>query len=45
MGFCCGAGGSREGYCKGICAAALRRGWRGVVLNYRGCAGKRKNFL
>ena len=34
------AGGSREGYCKAICAAALQKGWRAAVLNYRGCAGK-----
>ncbi|CAL5218897.1 g638 [Coccomyxa viridis] len=32
-------GGSREGYCKAICAAALQKGWRAAVLNYRGCAG------
>ncbi|KAK9843739.1 hypothetical protein WJX81_004527 [Elliptochloris bilobata] len=32
-------GGSREGYCKLICAAAAAKGWRAVVLNYRGCAG------
>lgn len=36
---CMHAGGSREGYCKGICAAARMHGWRAVVLNYRGCAG------
>ncbi|BDA43976.1 Phospholipase ABHD3 [Coccomyxa sp. Obi] len=32
-------GGSREGYCKAICAAAAKQGWRAAVLNYRGCAG------
>lgn len=32
-------GGSHEGYCKWACAAALKAGWRGVVLNYRGCNG------
>ena len=35
----CTAGGSTEGYCKLICAAAAAKGWRGAVLNYRGCAG------
>ena len=37
----CMAGGSAEGYCKLICAAAAAKGWRAVVLNYRGCAGAR----
>jgi abhydrolase domain-containing protein 1/3 len=32
-------GGSHEGYCKHACEGALSRGWRGVVLNYRGCNG------
>lgn len=35
------AGGSREGYCKAICAAAAKQGWRAAVLNYRGCAGRK----
>eukprot|EP00955_Chlamydomonas_euryale_P061439 358031-Chlamydomonas_euryale.AAC.11 len=33
------AGGSHEGYCKWMCDAAARRGWRAAVLNYRGCNG------
>ena len=33
------AGGSHEGYCKWVCAAAVGRGWRAVVLNMRGCNG------
>mmetsp|Transcript_34725 Transcript_34725/g.77204 ORF Transcript_34725/g.77204 Transcript_34725/m.77204 type:complete len:502 (+) Transcript_34725:44-1549(+) len=32
-------GGSHEGYCKWVCAAAVKKGWRAVVLNYRGCNG------
>ncbi|KXZ44301.1 hypothetical protein GPECTOR_70g532 [Gonium pectorale] len=32
-------GGSHEGYAKWVCAAAAARGWRAVVLNYRGCNG------
>ncbi|MEW5317053.1 MAG: hypothetical protein WDW38_008384 [Sanguina aurantia] len=32
-------GGSHEGYCKWVCATAEARGWRSVVLNYRGCNG------
>ena len=32
-------GGSREGYCKWMCASIAEKGWRPVVLNYRGCAG------
>ncbi|GFR40790.1 hypothetical protein Agub_g1406, partial [Astrephomene gubernaculifera] len=32
-------GGSHEGYAKWICAGAVARGWRAVVLNYRGCNG------
>ncbi|GLC38029.1 hypothetical protein PLESTB_000444500 [Pleodorina starrii] len=32
-------GGSHEGYAKWVCAAALARGWRAAVLNYRGCNG------
>lgn len=32
-------GGSHEGYCRWACAAAASRGWRAVVLNYRGCNG------
>ncbi|KAG2433531.1 hypothetical protein HYH02_012649 [Chlamydomonas schloesseri] len=32
-------GGSHEGYAKWVCAAAVARGWRAVVLNYRGCNG------
>jgi abhydrolase domain-containing protein 1/3 len=33
-------GGSHESYCRAICHAAVtRRGWRAVVLNYRGCNG------
>lgn len=32
-------GGSHEGYCKWACAVARSRGWRAVVLNYRGCNG------
>eukprot|EP00892_Ulva_mutabilis_P003947 jgi/Ulvmu1/1924/UM012_0084.1 len=32
-------GGSQEGYVKWMCRAAERRGWRAVVMNYRGCAG------
>ena len=32
-------GGSHEGYCKWACAAAAARGWRAIVLNYRGCNG------
>ncbi|KAL6764005.1 Alpha/Beta hydrolase protein [Haematococcus lacustris] len=32
-------GGSQEGYCKWMCEAARSRGWRAVVLNYRGCSG------
>ncbi|KAG2498167.1 hypothetical protein HYH03_003924 [Edaphochlamys debaryana] len=32
-------GGSHEGYVKWVCAAAACRGWRAVVLNYRGCNG------
>jgi hypothetical protein len=35
------AGGSHEGYCKGVCSEACGRGWRAVVLNYRGCNGLR----
>jgi abhydrolase domain-containing protein 1/3 len=38
------AGGSREGYCKAVCAAALQKGWRAAVLNYRGCAGEPKEL-
>ena len=33
------AGGSGEGYCKWICYSIAAKGWRPVVLNYRGCAG------
>ena len=33
------AGGSDEGYCKWMCAAAHGRGWRPVVMNFRGCNG------
>ncbi|KAL3159563.1 hypothetical protein ABBQ38_009979 [Trebouxia sp. C0009 RCD-2024] len=32
-------GGSREGYCKWMCTSIAAKGWRPVVLNYRGCAG------
>ena len=32
-------GGSHEGYCKWICHATDRKGWRACVLNYRGCNG------
>ncbi|GAX75445.1 hypothetical protein CEUSTIGMA_g2889.t1 [Chlamydomonas eustigma] len=32
-------GGSHEGYCKWACATAASKGWRAVVLNYRGCNG------
>jgi hypothetical protein len=32
-------GGSHEGYCKWACVATVRRGWRAVVLNLRGCNG------
>ncbi|KAL3157532.1 hypothetical protein ABBQ32_011990 [Trebouxia sp. C0010 RCD-2024] len=32
-------GGSREGYCKWMCTSIAQKGWRPVVLNYRGCAG------
>lgn len=32
-------GGSHEGYAKWACAAACGKGWRAVVLNYRGCNG------
>ena len=32
-------GGSDEGYCKWMCAAAYQRGWRPVVMNFRGCNG------
>lgn len=32
-------GGSHEGYCKWACATAAKKGWRSVVLNYRGCNG------
>lgn len=32
-------GGSHEGYCKWACAAAQAKGWRSLVLNYRGCNG------
>jgi abhydrolase domain-containing protein 1/3 len=32
-------GGSHEGYCKWMCHAADAKGWRGCVLNYRGCNG------
>lgn len=35
----CVTGGSREGYCKWMCASTSAKGWRPVVLNYRGCAG------
>ncbi|KAG1660894.1 hypothetical protein FOA52_015936 [Chlamydomonas sp. UWO 241] len=34
-------GGSFEGYCKWACTAAVARGWRACVLNYRGCNGLR----
>ena len=33
------AGGSHEGYVKWACASAVRRGWRAVALNLRGCNG------
>ena len=40
FGLCsCSAGGSDEGYCKWMCAAAHARGWRPVVMNFRGCNG------
>eukprot|EP00891_Asterochloris_glomerata_P008032 jgi/Astpho2/8032/gw1.00120.240.1_t len=32
-------GGSKDGASKWICKTAARRGWRAVVLCYRGCAG------
>lgn len=32
-------GGSGEGYCKWMCSSIAAKGWRSVVLNYRGCAG------
>ncbi|KAL0036722.1 hypothetical protein WJX79_007437 [Trebouxia sp. C0005] len=32
-------GGSGEGYCKWMCFCIAAKGWRSVVLNYRGCAG------
>lgn len=32
-------GGSSEGYIKWICSCIAERGWRAVVMNYRGCAG------
>ncbi len=34
-----GTGGSGEGYCKWMCSCIAAKGWRSVVLNYRGCAG------
>ena len=34
-----GTGGSGEGYCKWMCSCMAAKGWRSVVLNYRGCAG------
>lgn len=33
------AGGSHEGYVKWACASAVRRSWRAVALNLRGCNG------
>ena len=33
------AGGSHEGYCKWLCAAAFKKGWRACVMNNRGCSG------
>ena len=33
------AGGSSEGYCKWMCSSVSAKGWRPVVLNYRGCGG------
>lgn len=33
------AGGSQEGYVKWMCETVHRRGFRSVVLNFRGCGG------
>lgn len=33
-------GSSASGYARGLLAAAVRRGWRAVVLHFRGCSGQ-----
>ena len=35
----CPTGSSEDGYAKHAAAAAVRKGWRAAVLNYRGAGG------